>query len=113
MLPQQANFINSILLIGLGLWGYFATDAESPTALIPVAFGVVFLILSAFIKNKWVLYAVGLLTVILTLALLKPLFQQFEQGELIPIIRVGIMFIASLYTSFVYLNHLIANNTDK
>ena len=34
MKTEQANLLNSLTLISLGLWGYF--DAGSKTALIPV-----------------------------------------------------------------------------
>lgn len=34
-----------IALIALGLWGYFGTGTQSPTALIPAAFGIVAVIL--------------------------------------------------------------------
>ena len=34
-----ANFINSVTLMGMGLWGYF--ESSSVTALIPVLFGFI------------------------------------------------------------------------
>ena len=37
----KANVINSLSLIFIGLWGYF--EVVSPTALIPVIFGVILL----------------------------------------------------------------------
>ena len=45
MKPEQANLLNSLTLISLGLWGYF--DVNSPTALIPVVFGVVLISLGS------------------------------------------------------------------
>ena len=41
MNASKANLINSISLIGFGLWGYF--EVTSPTALIPVGFGLILL----------------------------------------------------------------------
>ena len=38
----QANLINGISLILLGFWGYL--DVDSPTALIPVFFGIILLL---------------------------------------------------------------------
>jgi len=40
-----------VLLILLGLWGYFGTGTSSPTALIPAAFGVLLLISGAIARN--------------------------------------------------------------
>ena len=44
------NLINSLILIGVGVWGYFASG--SGTALIPVAFGVVLLFCTPGLKNE-------------------------------------------------------------
>ena len=39
MTAHVASLINSLFLIGFGLWAYFGADTPSKTALIPVAFG--------------------------------------------------------------------------
>ena len=44
------NTLNSIVLIALGLWGYI--DVQSPTALIPVGFGVILLLCSNGLKKE-------------------------------------------------------------
>ena len=49
MSPTKANLLNSVTLIVIGLWGYL--DVTSPTALIPVIFGVIILG-CVFISNK-------------------------------------------------------------
>jgi hypothetical protein len=36
----QITLLFSALLIGLGLYGYYAPEKQSPTALIPAAFGI-------------------------------------------------------------------------
>ena len=44
MKAHTANLINSLVLIGLGLWGYYSTLPEGPeswTVFIPVIFGIV------------------------------------------------------------------------
>ena len=41
MNSTKANILNSVCLILIGLWGYF--EVSSPTALIPVGFGVALL----------------------------------------------------------------------
>ena len=42
MSASNLNLLNAVTLISMGLWGYVETD--SFTALIPVAFGVVFVL---------------------------------------------------------------------
>ena len=49
MSPTKANLLNSVTLIVIGVWGYL--DVTSPTALIPVIFGVIILG-CVFISNK-------------------------------------------------------------
>ena len=72
MTPERANLLNSLVLIIFGLWGYF--EVMSPTALIPVGFGVVllccFLIISAKPSlTKLVAHIAVLLTLIILIAL--------------------------------------------
>ena len=47
--PFIANFINSVTLILFGLWGYLGSQTPSPTALIPVIFGVLLIAVSVLI----------------------------------------------------------------
>jgi len=73
MNASRANLLNSISLIVIGLWGYFAVS--SVTALIPVVFGVVLLFCFLIASNKpdlnhIVTHIAVLLTLIILLALL-------------------------------------------
>jgi len=47
----RVSFIVAGLLVVLGVGGYVITGAESKTALIPAAFGVVFAVLAWFARN--------------------------------------------------------------
>jgi len=69
MKNTTANLINSITLIFLGFWGYF--DSSSPTAFIPVFFGIILLICNNGVKkeNKVVAHIAVLLTAIILIAL--------------------------------------------
>ena len=69
MNASKANLINSISLIGFGLWGYF--EVTSPTALIPVGFGLVLLLCYNGVKNqnKIIAHVAVLLTLVILLAL--------------------------------------------
>jgi len=63
------NKLNSIVLIALGLWGYF--DVESPTALIPVGFGIILFLCNNAInkENKIISHIAVLLTLVILVAL--------------------------------------------
>ena len=66
----KANLINSISLIFIGLWGYF--EVVSPTALIPVIFGVILLLCTNGLKkqNKLIAHIAVLLTLVILVALI-------------------------------------------
>ena len=94
MSPTKANLLNSVTLIVIGLWGYL--DVTSPTALIPVIFGVIILG-CVFISNKKpelnkvvAHIAVGL-TLILLLSLLGMRLPKSIDTRGVGLIRVLIM----------------------
>ena len=83
MNASKANLINSISLIAFGLWGYF--EVTSPTALIPVGFGVVLLLCYNGVKtqNKVVAHIAVFLTLVILLALIgMRLPKSIESGGL-------------------------------
>tara|TARA_B110000093_G_scaffold11647_1_gene11034 strand:- start:104 stop:448 length:345 start_codon:yes stop_codon:yes gene_type:complete len=66
------NILNSVVLIALGIWGYIDyTDVQSPTALIPVGFGVILLLCTMGLKkeNKIIAHVAVLLTLVILVAL--------------------------------------------
>ena len=73
MNASSANLLNSLSLMIMGIWGYFAVS--SATALIPVAFGIVLFICYLISTrrpdlNKLVSHVAILLTLIILLALI-------------------------------------------
>jgi len=62
MNAASANLLNSIVLIAIGLWGYFETNA--PTAFIPVGFGAILLLCTPGVRkeNKVIAHVAVLLT---------------------------------------------------
>jgi len=107
MEAYKGNLLNSIVLIGMGLWGYFdyAGDSASKTALIPVAFGVLFLILSPAVKreNKVVAHIVVLLTLLVIISLFKPLTAALGADRMMAIIRVSTMIVAGVFAMFTFI----------
>ena len=69
MKTTNTNLLNSITLILLGLWGYI--DVNSPTALIPVVFGVILLLSNKGLRNenKMIAHIAVALTFLLLIAL--------------------------------------------
>lgn len=71
MKPVTMNALNALVLIAAGLYGYFGVAAadghHSPTALIPAAFGLLFIILGLFWAKapKVISHIVVVLTLVL------------------------------------------------
>ena len=71
MKAPTANLINAIILIAAGLYGYFVIltpeGTHAPTALIPAAFGLLFLIFQKGVANhnKIISHVVVVLTLVL------------------------------------------------
>ncbi len=90
------NKINSFALIALGLWGY--VDVQSPTALIPVGFGVILLLCNNGLNkdNKIVAHIAVLLTLVILVALAgMRLPKSLDSGGL-GLLRVIVMIVTSI-----------------
>ena len=114
MKPYKISFVNAVTLISFGLWGYVDVD-YSPTALIPVVFGVIILALNSGLKkeNKTVAHIVVLLTFLILGGLFKPLMSTIESGSAVRITRVGLMMLSTLIALVVFIKSFIANRTKN
>tara|TARA_B100001173_G_scaffold82281_1_gene70301 strand:- start:50 stop:394 length:345 start_codon:yes stop_codon:yes gene_type:complete len=114
MKPHKISFVNAITLISFGLWGYIDVD-YSPTALIPVIFGIIILILNPGLKreNKVVAHIVVLLTFLILGGLVKPLMSTLEIGNTMGITRVSLMMLSTLMALIVFIKSFIANRSKK
>ena len=113
MKTYQANLLNSIVLIIIGLWGYF--EVVSPTALIPVFFGLVLLLCNGGVKkeNKVIAHIVVLLTLLLLVALVgMRLPKSLDSGGL-GLIRVIAMISTSTIAMVIFIKSFIANRKNK
>ena len=106
MKPHSANLINGLILLAVGLWGYFASSQGSPTALIAPSFGLLFILLTPLMKkeNKVVAHVVVLLTFLLLLSLVMPLMRQ---SDTIAQVRVIIMMLSCLFAFIIYIKSFI------
>jgi len=108
MNAYTAHLINSIALILMGGWGFYATSAK--TALIPVLFGVVLLSLSNGVKmqNKAIAHVVVVITLLVLGSLVaKPLISALKDGDTLGTIRVGIMVLTSLIALIFFIKSFI------
>ena len=109
MVPFVYTIINAVALISLGLWGYISSDNPSMTALIPVISGIIFLALSKGMKNenKVVAHIVVILTLVIFVALIKPLTAAFSRSDTAAETRVIIMMLTSLAAIISYIKSFI------
>lgn len=109
MNAANANLINSIVLIAMGVWGYIDTDMVSKTALIPVGFGVILLLMTGGVKkeNKVIAHVAVLLTLLMLLALFgMRLPKSLEAGgtsliRTIAMIATGVFAMVAFVRSFI------------
>lgn len=90
------NTLNSIVLIALGLWGYI--DVQSPTALIPVGFGVILLLCANGLKkeNKIISHVAVLLTLVILVALVGMRLPKSLVSGGLGLVRVSAMILTSI-----------------
>ena len=98
MKPYKANLVNAIILIILGLWGYFLSDTPSLTSFIPVATGVILLLFTPGLKkeSKSISHFAVIVTFVILIGLIKPLTGAIHRQDTWAIIRVLIMMISSV-----------------
>jgi hypothetical protein len=73
------SIVFGLLLIGLGLAGYFGTDTTSPTALIPAGFGAALLLLGLLALNERLrMHAMHLAAMVGLLGVIGALFRPIQ-----------------------------------
>ncbi len=98
MKAYVASLVNSVVLIGFGLWGYLGSETPSKTALIPVVFGALILFLYKRIKkeDKIGSHIAVLLTLLILGGLVKPLTAAIGHGDGMAIMRVSVMLLTTV-----------------
>ncbi len=107
MKAHVANFINAVVLILMGLWGYFETNA--PTAFILVGFGVVLLLLNGGVKkeNKIIAHVAVVLTLLVLVVMLTRLLPKaFDAGGM-KIVRAIVPSITGLIAMVAFIKSFI------
>ena len=114
MKPYQINIINAFVLLGIGMWGYFLPEAEPSFALIPVAFGVLFLGTTPLFRsgNRIIAYVVSSLTLLLVLALAGFLIEALNVHDAGSIVRFSLMAVSCAIATIFYLRTFLVQRAS-
>jgi hypothetical protein len=110
MKAHTASLMNSVVLIGFGLWACFGSEPPSATALIPVGFGVVLLLLYRGVKkeNKISAHIVVFLTLLILIALgVKPIPAAIVREDGAAIMRVVVMMLSALIVLLFFIKSFV------
>ena len=115
MRPHKWNALNAVVLILMGAWAYFGSESPSPTALIPVGFGVLLLALTPQLRkeNKIVAHTAVVLTLIIFIALFRPLLSAIDGGETLSTVRVSAMLLTSLLALISFIRSFIQARKNR
>lgn len=108
MNAATANLINSIVLIAMGVWGYF--ESGSGTAFIPVGFGIALLLCTPGVKkeNKIIAHIAVLLTLLILLAMLGMRLPKSIATGGMPLVRAVLMIATSVLAMVMFVRSFIA-----
>jgi hypothetical protein len=109
MKAAAASLVNSLILIGFGLWAYIGSETPSQTALIPVVFGVLIVVCVPGVKkeNKIIAHIAVLLTLLILGGLVKPLTAAFGRDDGLAIMRVSVMIISTIVALFFFIKSFV------
>ncbi|MEL7465234.1 MAG: hypothetical protein AAFN79_14280 [Pseudomonadota bacterium] len=102
MSAVRASLVAAAALIAMSLWAYVANGFSSETTLIPLGFGLLILAYVPWVRSgsRWATALAALFAFTIFAALFTPLSSSIEKGEALPIIRVGLMHLATAYALF-------------
>lgn len=109
MKAHTASLMNAAILIAFGLWAYLGSKTPSATALIPVVFGVLILLLYRGIKkeDKIIAHIAVLLTLLVLGGLVKPLMGALDRNDGLAILRVAMMVASTVVALFYFVKSFV------
>ena len=113
--PYQISAINAVSLIALGSYGYIQSDSPSMTALIPVIFGVLLLLMNSGIKseNKLIAHIAVTLTLVILFGLAMPLLGAIGRSDTYAILRVSVMAITTIASMVFFVKSFIEARKNR
>ena len=113
--PYQISAVNAVSLIALGSYGYIQSDSPSMTALIPVIFGVLLLLMNSGIKseNKLIAHIAVTLTLVILFGLAMPLLGAIGRSDAYAILRVSVMVITTVVSMVFFVKSFIEARKNK
>ncbi len=113
--PYQVSALNASLLILIGLYGYLQSNTPSPTALIPVVFGVILLALNKGVKaeNKIIAHVAVIATLLILIGLIMPLRSALAKNDTGAIFRVSIMLITTILAKISFIQSFIRARKER
>jgi len=111
----QVSAINAISLIIIGLFGYFQSQTPSPTAFIPVIFGVILLALNSGVKsqNKIIAHVAVTATLVILIGLLMPLKSAISKDDIFAALRVSFMLLTTIIALISFIQSFIQARKEK
>jgi hypothetical protein len=121
MKTYQVNLLNSLTLILMPLWAFLTFEGtlekpdQSPTAFIPLLFGVVLLLCNRGLKkeNKIIAHIAVLVTLVALLGLTMPLKAAIIDQRTLSIIRVVAMLLTGSLAMISFIKSFIAARKNK
>ena len=109
MAPFKANLVNAIILIIMGSWAFISSASGSITILIPVFFGIIFLLLTPGLKkeNKLIAHIAAALTLLILFALIMPLLGSIGRQDMEAIFRVLCMMGGAVFALTMFVKSFI------
>jgi len=113
--PYQVSALNAILLILIGSYGYIQSSTPSPTALIPVGFGIILLLMNKGVKaeNKIIAHIAVTVTLLILIGLIMPLKSALTKGDIGAILRVSIMLITTIMAKISFIQSFIRARKER
>ena len=115
MTASQATILNSIILIAAGGWGYLSEPSNRSEELIPLVFGLLFLIAIPPLRkdNRIVEFILRSLGLLLSIALVLALVRAIQESQVERIIRIVVMLAATAFTFFVLISKMNARLKER
>ncbi len=115
MKAHTASLFNALILIGLSAYGYFASETPSVTALIPSFFGIALIAMYPGVKkeNKVIAHIAVTLTLIILIALIKPLTGALGKDKIDAVARIAIMMISTVTAMVFFIKSFVEARKNK